>query len=80
MAKYIVKRILYMLLVVLILSFLIYLIFDLVPFDRAKWLVEKQKDVYKDNPEGYQRAYLEDGSGSMRTFSCAISAGWGLRG
>ncbi|MBQ8884977.1 MAG: ABC transporter permease [Clostridia bacterium] len=59
MAKYIVKRILYMLLVVLILSFLIYLIFDLVPFDRAKWLVEKQKDVYKDNPEGYQRAYLE---------------------
>lgn len=46
-----------MLLVVFILSLLMYILFDLIPFDRATYLVELQKGLYKNDPEGYEAAY-----------------------
>ncbi len=57
MGKYILKRIGYMLLVLVILSFLMYLIYNMIPYDRARALVEEQKAVYKNNPEGFEQAY-----------------------
>ena len=52
MAKYILKRILYMLLVMFILSFLMYVIFSAIPFDRARVLADAQKNAFKNDPDG----------------------------
>ncbi len=52
MGKYLLKRFLYILLVFFMLSFLMYVIFDAVPFDRAKTLSEAQRGVYKNDPNG----------------------------
>lgn len=57
MGKYIFKRIGYMLLVLVILSFLMYLIYNMIPYDRARALVEEQKAVYKNDPAGFEQAY-----------------------
>ncbi|MGN1346320.1 MAG: ABC transporter permease [Eubacteriales bacterium] len=57
MGKYILKRIGYMLLVLVILSFLMYLIYNMIPYDRARALVEEQKAVYKNDPAGFEQAY-----------------------
>lgn len=53
MKKYIIKRLIYIFIVFMILSFLMYLIYNMVPFDRAKFLAEEQKALYKTDPEGF---------------------------
>ncbi len=57
MGKYVLKRIGYMLLVLVILSFLMYLIYNMIPYDRARALVEEQKAVFKNDPAGFEAAY-----------------------
>ncbi len=57
MGRYIVKRLIYILIVFLILSFLMYVIYDLIPFDRARELADAQKAAYKQDPEGLERLY-----------------------
>ncbi|MBQ9716618.1 MAG: ABC transporter permease [Clostridia bacterium] len=57
MTKYLLKRIGYMLLILAILSFLMYLIYNMIPYDRARALVEEQKAVYKNDPAGFEAAY-----------------------
>lgn len=52
MGKYLVKRIIYIFVVFIILSFLMYLIYNMIPFDRAAWLAQQQKAAYKTDPEG----------------------------
>ena len=54
MAKYIIKRIFYILIVFLLLSFLMYLIYNAIPFNRATWLAEQQKNAYKNDPQGFE--------------------------
>ncbi len=46
-----------MLLILAILSFLMYLIYNMIPYDRARALVEEQKAVYKNDPAGFEAAY-----------------------
>ncbi|MBE6599092.1 MAG: ABC transporter permease [Ruminococcaceae bacterium] len=57
MGKYVLKRIGYMLLILVILSFLMYLIYNMIPYDRARALVEEQKAVFKNDPAGFEAAY-----------------------
>ena len=57
MGRYIVKRLFYILVVFLILSFLMYCIYDLIPFDRARALADAQKEAFKNDPEGLERLY-----------------------
>lgn len=57
MGRYIVKRLFYILVVFLILSFLMYCIYDLIPFDRARNLADAQKEAFKNDPEGLERLY-----------------------
>ncbi len=52
MTKYLLKRILYIFVVFVILSFLMYLIYNMIPFNRADWLADQLKDNYKKDPEG----------------------------
>ena len=59
MGKYLLKRIFYILVVFLVLSFLMYVIYDLIPFDRARWLADQQKPQYKLDPEGLERLYQD---------------------
>lgn len=59
MARYIAKRLAYILLVFIFISFLMYLIYNAIPFDRARWLANEQKDAYKYNPEGLEQLYQE---------------------
>ena len=59
MARYIAKRLVYILLVFIFISFLMYLIYNAIPFDRARWLANEQKDAYKYNPEGLEQLYQE---------------------
>lgn len=54
MTKYLLKRILYILVVFVILSFLMYIIYNMIPFNRADWLAEQVKDQYKTDPEGLE--------------------------
>ncbi|MCR5309443.1 MAG: ABC transporter permease [Bacilli bacterium] len=54
MAKYVLKRIFYILVVFILLSFLMYLIYNAIPFNRATWLASEQKAAYKNDPEGYE--------------------------
>lgn len=46
-----------MLLVLVLLSFLMYLIYNMIPFDRARALAEEQRAVYKNDPAGLEAAY-----------------------
>lgn len=57
MGKYILKRLGYMVVVMLILSILMYLVFSLVPFDRALAIAEEQKQTFQKNHdmEGYYK-------------------------
>lgn len=59
MARYIAKRLAYILLVFIFVSFLMYLIYNAIPFDRARWLADEQKAAYKYNPEGLEQLYQE---------------------
>ena len=57
MAKYLLKRLFYILIVFLLLSFLMYFIYDLIPFDRARVLADAQKEAYKKDPVGLEKLY-----------------------
>lgn len=46
-----------MVLILVILSFLMYLIYNMIPFDRARALAEEQRTVYKNDPAGFEAAY-----------------------
>ncbi len=59
MGKYILKRLGYVLVVFLILSILMYLVYAMIPFDRARAEVEEFKNVYKNDPEGFENKYQE---------------------
>lgn len=59
MGKYILKRLGYMLVVFLILSILMYLVYAMIPYDRARAEVEQFKTVYKNDPEGFEAKYQE---------------------
>lgn len=59
MVKYILKRLLYLLLVFIIISLLMYLIYSLIPFDRARVLADTQKEAFKHNPEGLEQLYQQ---------------------
>ena len=59
MSKYLLKRLAYILIVFLILSFLMYFIYDLIPFDRARVLADAKKDQYKQDPEGLAQLYKD---------------------
>ena len=50
MGKYIVKRIGYMAVVMMILSFLMFFVYSLIPFDRAVVEAETYKQGLKNNP------------------------------
>ena len=54
MGKYILKRLGYVLVVFLILSLLMYLVYAMIPYDRARAEVEKFKEVYKHDPAGFE--------------------------
>ena len=53
MTKYLLKRILYIFVVFVILSFLMYLIYNMIPFNRADWLADQVESQYKKDPEGW---------------------------
>ncbi len=48
-----------MLLVFLILSLLLYLVYNLIPFNRASAIAEENKAAYKNDPEGLERFRLQ---------------------
>lgn len=52
MGKYIAKRLGYMILVLVILSLLMYLVYAMIPFDRAVSEAERFKDAYRNTPNG----------------------------
>lgn len=52
MGKYILKRLGYMVVVLLILSLLMYLVYAMIPFDRARAEAEQYKAAYKNVPNG----------------------------
>lgn len=52
MRKYILKRLGYMVVVTLILSFLMFFVYTLIPFDRALAEAEPYKQILKNNPNG----------------------------
>jgi len=59
MGKYILKRLGYVFVVFLILSVLMYLVYAMIPYDRARAEVEVFKDVYKNDPAGFEAKYQE---------------------
>ncbi len=59
MGKYILKRLGYMLVVFLILSLLMYLVYAMIPYDRARAEAENWKQVYKNDPQGFENKYQE---------------------
>jgi peptide/nickel transport system permease protein len=59
MGKYILKRLGYMLVVFLILSLLMYLVYAMIPYDRARAEAETWKQVYKNDPAGFEAKYQE---------------------
>lgn len=52
MGKYIAKRLGYMIVVLIILSLLMYLVYAMIPFDRAVSEAERFKDSYRNMPNG----------------------------
>ncbi len=59
MGKYVLKRLGYVLVVFLILSLLMYLVYAMIPFDRARAEVEQYKTIYKNEPEKFEAKYQE---------------------
>ena len=59
MGKYILKRLGYMVAVFLILSLLMFLVYAMIPYDRARAEVENYKAQYKNDPEGFEAKYQE---------------------
>ena len=59
MGKYVLKRLGYMLVVLLILSLLMFLVYSMIPFDRARSEVENFKPLYKNDPVGFENKYQE---------------------
>ncbi|MBO5220846.1 MAG: ABC transporter permease [Clostridia bacterium] len=59
MGKYVLKRLGYVLVVFLILSILMYLVYAMIPYDRARAEVEQYKTVYKNEPEKFEAKYQE---------------------
>ena len=59
MGKYIAKRIGYMLIVMVILSLLMYLVYAMIPFDRARAEADKLKNTYRNNPEKFEQIYQD---------------------
>lgn len=59
MGKYILKRLGYMLVVFLILSLLMYLVYAMIPYDRARAEAETWKQVYKNDPAGFEAKYQD---------------------
>ncbi len=57
MGKYILKRLGYVFVVFLILSLLMYLVYAMIPYDRARAEVEQFKTIYKDDPAGFEAKY-----------------------
>ncbi len=57
MGKYVLKRLGYMAVVFLILSILMYLVYAMIPFDRARAEAEEQKAAFKNDPEGFEQYY-----------------------
>lgn len=50
MGKYVVKRLCYMLVVLMILSFIMFFVYSIIPFDRAVAEAEQYKQALKNNP------------------------------
>lgn len=59
MGKYILKRLGYVCVVFLILSILMYLVYAMIPYDRARAEVEQYKTIYKNDPAGFENKYQE---------------------
>ena len=59
MRKYILKRLGFMLVVLLILSLLMFLVYAMIPYDRARAEVETFRPLYKNDPEGLEMKYRE---------------------
>jgi len=59
MGKYVLKRLGYVLVVFLVLSLLMYLVYAMIPFDRARAEVEQYKTIYKTEPEKFEAKYQE---------------------
>ncbi len=59
MGKYILKRLGYMLVVFMILSLLMYLVYAMIPFDRARVEADTYKDVYKQRPDLLEQKYQD---------------------
>ena len=76
MGKYIAKRVVYILLVFLILSFLIFMIYNMLPVDKAREAAENERkanknmtlEQYNERYEYWQRYYGLDGSKIERYF------------
>ena len=54
MGKYILKRLGYMVVVLLILSFLMFLVYSIIPFDRAVAEAEQYREGLKNNPNAVE--------------------------
>ncbi len=59
MGKYILKRLGYMLVVFAILSVLMYLVYAMIPFDRARAEAEEFRPLYKNDPAGFEAKYQQ---------------------
>ena len=59
MGKYLLKRLGYVAVVFVILSVLMYLVYAMIPYDRARAEVEPFKAIYKNDPEGFEAKYQE---------------------
>lgn len=59
MGKYILKRLGYVLVVFMILSVLMYLVYAMIPYDRARAEVEQYRTIYKNEPEKFEAKYQE---------------------
>ncbi len=59
MGKYILKRLGYVLVVFMILSILMYLVYAMIPYDRARAEVEQYKTTFKNDPEKFEAKYQE---------------------
>ncbi len=59
MGKYILKRLGYVLIVFLILSILMYLVYAMIPYDRARVEVKQYEPLYRHDPEGLEEKYQE---------------------
>lgn len=59
MAKYVLKRLGYVFVVFMILSLLMYLVYSMIPFDRARAEVENYRQAFKKEPEKLEELYQQ---------------------